>query len=45
MLEVCSTTLPQKVLPELYSCEEFEIYKKQRLEKYQKRADLAEEIL
>lgn len=45
MLEVCSTTLPQKVLPELYSCEEFEIYRKKRIEKYKKRADLAEEIL
>ena len=45
MLEVCSTTLPQKVLPELYSCKEFEIYRKERLKKYQKRADLAEKIL
>lgn len=45
MLEVCSTTLPQKVLPTLYSMEEFKVYNKQRIEKYKKRADIAEEIL
>lgn len=45
MLEVCSTTLPQKVLPELYSKPEFEEYRLQRIEKYKQRADLAEEIL
>ncbi|MEA3387503.1 MAG: aminotransferase, partial [Patescibacteria group bacterium] len=45
MLEVCSTTLPQKVLPTLYSMNEFSVYNKQRIEKYKQRADVAEEIL
>ena len=45
MLEVCSTTLPQKVLPKLYSMPEFDIYRKKRIEKYKERADLALEIL
>jgi len=45
MLEVCSTTLPQKVLPELYSSNDFKIYNKKRIEKYKQRADLADEIL
>ncbi|MCD5382811.1 pyridoxal phosphate-dependent aminotransferase [Candidatus Gracilibacteria bacterium] len=44
MLEVCSTTLPQKVLPKLYLSPEFEKYRKIRIEKYKQRADLAEKI-
>ncbi len=45
MVEVCSTTLPQYVLPEIYESEDYKKYIKQRIEKYKKRADLAEEIL
>jgi hypothetical protein len=45
MLEVCSTTLPQTVLPEIYSSRDYEIYRLQRIEKYKTRAKLASEIL
>ncbi len=44
MLEVCSTTLPQYVLPQIYEMEEFKQYLTQRIEKYKKRADIAQEI-
>jgi aspartate/methionine/tyrosine aminotransferase len=44
MVEVCSTTLPQYVLPEIYESSDYKNYLKQRIEKYQKRADLAEKI-
>ncbi|MDP2396491.1 MAG: hypothetical protein Q8M44_06625 [bacterium] len=45
MLEVCSTTLPQYVLPKLYECEYYKISLKERILKYKTRADLAEKIL
>ncbi|MEA3304673.1 MAG: aminotransferase class I/II-fold pyridoxal phosphate-dependent enzyme [Patescibacteria group bacterium] len=45
MLEVCSTTHPQKVLPTLYSDVRFDQYLSQRKDKYQLRADRAIEIL
>ncbi|MDD4151108.1 MAG: pyridoxal phosphate-dependent aminotransferase [Candidatus Gracilibacteria bacterium] len=45
MLEVCSTTLPQAVLPTIYSSPEYEKYRLQRIEKYKTRAKLATEIL
>lgn len=45
MLEVCSTTLPQKVLPTIYESKEYEEYRLQRIEKYKTRAKLASEIL
>ncbi|MDD5213737.1 MAG: pyridoxal phosphate-dependent aminotransferase [Candidatus Gracilibacteria bacterium] len=45
MLEVCSTTLPQTVLPEIYASRDYEIYRLQRIEKYKTRAKLASEIL
>ena len=45
MLEVCSTTLPQKVLPEIYESPNFKELLVQRIEKYKKRADIVEEIL
>lgn len=45
MVEVCSTTLPQYVLPEIYESKEYKIYLKKRIEKYKQRADLAEKIL
>jgi len=38
MLEVCSTTLPQIVLPHLYQHPKYEAYLKSRIEKYQRRA-------
>ncbi len=41
MLEVCSTTLPQIVLPHLYEHPKFEPYLQARADKYQKRADEA----
>ncbi len=44
MVEVCSTTLPQYVLPEIYESEEYKKYLKQRIKKYKKRADLAEKV-
>ena len=42
MLEVCSTTLPQIVLPYLYEHPEYQGYLEQRIAKYQRRADEAE---
>ncbi len=44
MLEVCSTTLPQYVIPEIYESEEFKNSLISRIEKYKKRALKAEEI-
>jgi aspartate/methionine/tyrosine aminotransferase len=38
MLEVCSTTLPQIVLPHLYQHPEYKAYLQSRIDKYQKRA-------
>jgi aspartate/methionine/tyrosine aminotransferase len=45
MLEVCSTTLPQMAIPEIYSSPEFLPHLKERNDKYKKRARLATEIL
>ena len=41
MLEVCSTTLPQIVLPLLYEHPEYASYLQSRIEKYRQRADEA----
>ena len=41
MLEVCSTTLPQMILPHIYESPEFKPYLKSRVEKYQRRAKQA----
>ena len=41
MLEVCSTTLPQIVLPHLYEHPEFKKYLQARADKYQRRAEEA----
>jgi len=41
MLEVCSTTLPQVILPHLYAHPEYKVYLASRLRKYEKRADEA----
>jgi len=45
MLEVCSTTLPQYIIPLVYEHEKFKTYLKERIEKYKNRADLCEKIL
>ncbi|MDQ7009978.1 MAG: pyridoxal phosphate-dependent aminotransferase [Candidatus Gracilibacteria bacterium] len=45
MLEVCSTTLPQTVLPEIYKAPEFNKYLSERISKYKKNSDIVEEIL
>ena len=45
MLEVCSTSLPQYVLPTIYEDERFTPYVRSRVEKYKRRADIAEDIL
>ncbi len=42
MLEVCSTALPQIVLPHLYSHPEYPAYLQSRIDKYQNRADEAD---
>lgn len=43
MLEVCSTTLPQMILPHVYSAPEFSPYLRSRIDKYQQRATQAVE--
>ncbi len=45
MLEVCSTTLPQYVLPEIYENKNYKLSLKERILKYKTRADIAEKIL
>jgi len=45
MLEVCSTTLPQQVLPKVMSDERYYPMLKERTDKYQKRAEEAEKVL
>lgn len=45
MNEVCSTTLPQSVLPSILSDDRYEPYLEQRRQKYSARAAQAEEIL
>jgi alanine-synthesizing transaminase len=45
MLEVCSTTLPQYVLPTIYESHNYKASLKERIKKYKSRADLAEKIL
>jgi len=45
MVEVCSTTLPQYVLADIYESPEYKKYLKKRIEKYKKRASQAEKIL
>ena len=45
MLEVCSTTLPQYVLPTIYESENYKASLKARISKYESRAELAERIL
>nr|MBP6924728.1 aminotransferase class I/II-fold pyridoxal phosphate-dependent enzyme [Candidatus Paceibacterota bacterium] len=45
MLEVCSTTLPQRLIPIVMQDERYYPYLKERTAKYSKLADIAEEIL
>jgi aspartate/methionine/tyrosine aminotransferase len=45
MLEVCSTTLPQRLIPVVMQDERYYPYLKQRTKKYSDLADLAAEIL
>jgi len=44
MLEVCSTTLPQKVLPKIFSDARYKPYLAERAHTYGKRADVAYEM-
>ncbi len=44
MLEVCSTTLPQVILPYLYSHPDYKDYLASRISKYERRADEATEF-
>lgn len=44
MLEVCSTTLPQKVLPKIFSDPRYRAHLAERVKAYRKRADIAYEI-
>ncbi len=44
MLEVCSTTLPQKVLPKIFSDSRYASTLKERTKKYQQKANLANKI-
>jgi aspartate/methionine/tyrosine aminotransferase len=44
MLEVCSTTLPQKVLPKIFSDPRYRAHLADRVSVYRKRADIAYEI-
>jgi len=41
MLEVCSTTLPQMILPHVYSSPKFTTYLQTRIDKYHRRAEQA----
>jgi aspartate/methionine/tyrosine aminotransferase len=44
MLEVCSTTLPQYVIPEVYESKDFYNSLETRIQKYKQRAEKAEEV-
>ncbi len=45
MLEVCSTTLPQSVLPDIYSSPDFKKSLKQRVSTYKKKSEIISEII
>jgi aspartate/methionine/tyrosine aminotransferase len=45
MLEVCSTTLPQRLIPIVMQDERYFPYLKERTKKYKERADIAADIL
>jgi alanine-synthesizing transaminase len=45
MLEVCSTTLPQYMVPLIYEDPRYKVYLQERIEKYKKRAEIVKEYL
>ncbi len=45
MLEVCSTTLPQVVLPQIKSHPEYQVYLDERIRRYERFSNLAYDIL
>ncbi len=45
MVEVCSTTLPQKCIPEILSHPEYEKYLAERVERYEKYSNIAHDCL
>jgi aspartate/methionine/tyrosine aminotransferase len=45
MVEVCSTTLPQKAIPRLLSHPEYPVYLKERKDRYEKFSNIAVEML
>jgi aspartate/methionine/tyrosine aminotransferase len=45
MVEVCSTTLPQKAIPRLLSHPQYPVYLKERKDRYEKFSNIAVEIL
>lgn len=45
MVEVCSTTLPQKAIPRLLSHPQYPVYLKERMARYEKFSNIAVEIL
>ena len=45
MLEVCSTTLPQKVIPQILGDKRFREYREQRNKKYERRSNIAYDLL
>ncbi len=45
MVEVCSTTLPQKAIPKLLSHPQYPVYLKERIDRYEKFSNIAVELL
>jgi aspartate/methionine/tyrosine aminotransferase len=45
MLEVCSTTLPQKVIPKIFGDRRFKDHVEQRNKKYERRSNIAYDLL
>jgi alanine-synthesizing transaminase len=45
MLEVCSTTLPQKVIPQIFSDARFAEYRELRNKEYERRSNIAYDLL
>lgn len=45
MLEVCSTTLPQRVIPEIFSDPRYAKHLKEQAHEYERRAEIAYEVL
>jgi alanine-synthesizing transaminase len=45
MLEVCSTTLPQKVIPLILEDQRFKVYREERNKRYERRSNIAYDLL